>query len=229
LSKSLVSMVSTKVVNTLAMAWASPGEMTPPASAAVTAPIASAISAALLIGGSANSTARSRGKIRSRHSRIANGSPARAASTALRVSVSASLASSFWAAIVALLREPNRRPAGFPDCPLGNGRPRTRSDGFSATLSTIRTSLHWRQPRRHRDRLKCAMLIGQFYGRSFSKQRDDINPWRETGDQARLTYPTAFERPSWRSDSTMEEDRARHCKGGNHYDWICNAGQGKVG
>ncbi|HYZ40788.1 MAG TPA: hypothetical protein VE687_09195 [Stellaceae bacterium] len=57
---------------------ASPGVIWPPASAAVTAFIAAAMSAALSIGGNANLTVRSRhgGRRRSRQSRIAVGSPA---------------------------------------------------------------------------------------------------------------------------------------------------------
>jgi hypothetical protein len=100
-------------------------------------PIAPATSAALAIRGIVNLTARSRGRTRSTHSRNAVGSPSRASSTALRVNASASSASSIWAAIVALLREPSRLPPGLPDCPFANGRPRTRSARLSATSLAI--------------------------------------------------------------------------------------------
>jgi hypothetical protein len=39
-----------------------------------------------------------------------------------------------------LLQEPVRRPAGLPDRPLSNGRPRTRPGGFGETPSAIATS-----------------------------------------------------------------------------------------
>jgi hypothetical protein len=55
--------------------------------------------------------------MRSRHSRIAVGSPARASLTALRVNASDSPARNAAAASVALLREPVQRPAGLPDRP----------------------------------------------------------------------------------------------------------------
>src|SRR6202011_1828086 len=95
-----------------------------PANAEVTAFIAGAMSAALSIGGSWNLTVRSRhgAKMRSRQSRIAVGSPASASSTALRVKASDSPSSSAAATLVALLREPIRRPAGFPDRPFSNVR-----------------------------------------------------------------------------------------------------------
>ena len=66
-SKSLVSIARTKVSTTPAILPASPGVMSPPAIAEVTAFIAAAMSAALSIGGSANSTGRSRhrGRMRS--------------------------------------------------------------------------------------------------------------------------------------------------------------------
>jgi hypothetical protein len=88
----------TNVSTTAAIVPASPGVITPPASAEVTAFIAVAMSwafsprglsrGALSIGGNANLTVRSRqgGKMRSRQSRIAVGSPTRASSTTLRVS-----------------------------------------------------------------------------------------------------------------------------------------------
>jgi hypothetical protein len=61
-----------------------------------------------------------RGSTRSRHSFIANMSPASAASTALPVSLRASPSSRVTAASVAFFREPGRRPAGSPDCPGWN-------------------------------------------------------------------------------------------------------------
>ena len=117
-----------KVSTTAAIVAASPGVIAPSANAEVTAFIAAAISAALSIGGSANLTVRSRqaGRIRSRQSRIAVGSPTSASSTALRVKASDSPSSNAAAAMVVLLREPVRRPAGLPERPLSNGRPRTR-------------------------------------------------------------------------------------------------------
>jgi hypothetical protein len=68
--------------------------------------------------GSENLTGRSwhRGSTRSRHSFIANMSPASAASMTLRVNPGASPSSKVATASVALLREPRRRPAGLPDC-----------------------------------------------------------------------------------------------------------------
>src|SRR6202040_3973243 len=91
------------------------------------------------IGGSANFTARSRqaGRIRSRQSRNAVGSPSSASSTALRVKASAPPASRAAAASVVLLQEPTRRPAGLPDFPFSNGRPRTRPGGFGEAPSAI--------------------------------------------------------------------------------------------
>jgi hypothetical protein len=90
----------------------SPGVMAPSASAGVTAFIAAAISAGLSIVGSSNLTARSRhgGRMRSTQSRMAIGSSPSASSTTLRVKASDSPASSVAAAIVALLRQPGRRP-----------------------------------------------------------------------------------------------------------------------
>jgi len=41
------------------------------------------------------------------------------------------------AALVALLRQPARRPAGLPDRPFSNGRPRTRPGGFGERPSVI--------------------------------------------------------------------------------------------
>ena len=38
---------------------------------------------------------------------------------------------------VAQLRQPFLRPAGLPDCPLTNGRPRGRYCGFCGTISDI--------------------------------------------------------------------------------------------
>jgi hypothetical protein len=115
----------TGLANIAAILPASPGVMTPAASAAVTAFMARAMSAALSIGGSANLTERSRqgGRMRSIQSRIAVGSPASAISTARRVKPSASPSSSTAAASVFLLRAPAGRPAGWPDRPFANGRP----------------------------------------------------------------------------------------------------------
>jgi hypothetical protein len=59
-SNSLVSIARSKMSTTAAILPASPGAITPLASAEVTAFIAGAISAGLLIGGNADLTARSR-------------------------------------------------------------------------------------------------------------------------------------------------------------------------
>src|ERR1700730_16112465 len=77
-------------------------------------------SGAPLIGGRSNTVARSlsRGNTRSRQSRIAVISPALALSIAMRMMVSASLWKIASARIVALLREPGGRPAGFPLWPF---------------------------------------------------------------------------------------------------------------
>jgi hypothetical protein len=87
--------------------------------------------------GGENVTGRSwhRGSSRSRQSFIANMSPASAASTALRVNPRASPSSKVAAASVALFREPRRRPAGLPDCPGWNSRPRPRAGG--GTISSL--------------------------------------------------------------------------------------------
>src|SRR5262249_5026125 len=53
-------------------------------------------------------------------------SPASAASTALRVNRSASPSNKVAAANVAVFLEPRHRPAGLPDCPDWNSRPRRR-------------------------------------------------------------------------------------------------------
>src|SRR5271169_4254451 len=95
-------------------------------------------------------------------SRIAVGSPPSASSTALRVNASDSPASSAAAASVVLLQEPVRRPAGLPDRPLSNGRPRTRPGGFGETPSAIAISS---ADPRYGDAKDYAMLIRQFYGR----------------------------------------------------------------
>jgi hypothetical protein len=91
----------------------------------VTAFIAPAISAALSIGGGANFTVRSQhgGRIRSRQSRIAVGSPTRARSMALRVRASDSPSSSAAAAMDSLLRQPVRRPLGLLDWPFSKRPP----------------------------------------------------------------------------------------------------------
>ena len=73
------------------------------------------------------------------HSRSAVGSPVSASSTALRVRASDS-PSSNAAAMVALLREPVRRPAGWPERPFSNGRPRARRGGFGENPSAIAIS-----------------------------------------------------------------------------------------
>jgi hypothetical protein len=115
-----------------------PGVILPLASAAVTARIAAETSLTLSIGGKVNLTVRSRhgGKSRSMQSRMAVGSPASASSTALRVNASDSPASNAAAASVALLREPGRRPAGLPDRPFSNGRPRARPAVFVTAHQT---------------------------------------------------------------------------------------------
>src|SRR5260370_23996617 len=169
-SKSLVSIARTKVSPTAAMVAAWPGVIAPSASAEVTAFIAAAISAALSIGGNAKLTVRSRqaGRTRSMQSLIAVGSPPSASSTALRVKVSDSPASSAAAASVVLLREPVRPPAGLPDRPLSNGRPRTRPSRFGEAPSAIDTSYALRPTCTDplgRDAKDYAMLIRQFYGR----------------------------------------------------------------
>jgi hypothetical protein len=103
------------------------GVMPPRPTASATTFIAPRMSAALLIGGRESSTGRSRrgATVRSRQSRNAVGSPARASSTALRLSAVASPSSNSCAARVDRLIEPRGRPPGFPDCPFANGRPRS--------------------------------------------------------------------------------------------------------
>jgi hypothetical protein len=78
------------------------------------------------VGGKVNLTLRSRhgGRSHSMQSRMAVGSLASTSSTAFRVNAPDSSASNAAAASVALLREPGRRPAGLPDRPFSNGRPR---------------------------------------------------------------------------------------------------------
>jgi len=44
-----------------------------------------------------------------------------------------------------LLREPSRRPPGFPDRPFGNGRPRTCAAGATSASSLICTSVRWQR------------------------------------------------------------------------------------
>jgi hypothetical protein len=110
----------TGLANIAAILPAFPGVMTPAASAAVTAFMARAISAALSIGGSANLTARSRqgGRMRSIQSRIAVGSPASAISTARRVKPSASPSSSTAAASVLLVARAGRAAGRVARPPL---------------------------------------------------------------------------------------------------------------
>jgi len=69
---------------------------------------------------------------------------------AARVRASASPARSAAAASVALLREPGRRPAGLPDRPFSNGRPRTRAGSFVNSTSDmiirlVRPAAHFRR------------------------------------------------------------------------------------
>jgi hypothetical protein len=78
-----------------------------------------------------------RGSTRSRHSFIANMSPASAASTAPPVNPKASPSSKVAAASVALAREPRRRPAGLPDRPGWNSRLRPRAGGRGTISSLI--------------------------------------------------------------------------------------------
>ncbi len=122
---------------------ASPGVISPHASAVVTAFIArdtfcgdgSSISPlpTAASDGKEHLTGRSlhRGSTRSRHSFIANMSPASAAqgfyTPALRVNPRAS----------PLFREPRRRPAGLPDCPGWNSRLRPRAGGRGTISSLI--------------------------------------------------------------------------------------------
>jgi hypothetical protein len=89
--------------------------------------------------------------VRSRQSRNAVGSPARASSTALRLSAVASPSSNRCAARVDKLIEPRGRPPGFPDCPFA----KVDLDSFLLLLlfpaEKCRSSLHldpssWRQP-----------------------------------------------------------------------------------
>src|SRR6516165_2598441 len=133
------SIVRAKVSTTAAIVAASPGVISPRASAGVTACTAAEISATFSIGGKVKLTVRSRhrGRIRSVQSRIGVGSPSRASSTALRIRASDSPTSSAAAASVALLREPVRRPAGLPDRPFSNGRPRTRPGSFGNGTSDM--------------------------------------------------------------------------------------------
>ena len=119
-----------------ATAAASAGVIRPSATAARTALIALAASWALVIVGTANSISRSLrgGTSRSMHSRSAVVSPASASSTAFRVRASASPSSNDSAAIVERLREPRGRPAGLPDWPGRNGRPRCFGAVFSRSI-----------------------------------------------------------------------------------------------
>ncbi len=75
--------------------------------------------------------------VRSRQSRNAAGSPARASSTALLVNAAALPSSNNSAARVARLVEPRGRPPGLPDCPLANGRPRALPAVFAVFCSEI--------------------------------------------------------------------------------------------
>ena len=101
-------------------------------------------SAALSIGGKANLTMRSRqgGRMRSRQSRSAVGSPTSASSTALRVNASASPARN--AAEQRSSSCCGSRPGGRRDCPTGpsrTGRPRTRPGRLGVNPSVIGISL----------------------------------------------------------------------------------------
>src|SRR5271165_1061393 len=109
----------------------------------------------LSIGGSANLTVRSRhgGRIRSRHSRMAVGPPTSAKSIAFWVKASDPASSNAAAASVALFRDPARRPAGLPDRPFWNGRPRGSPGGFGKSPSAMCISLNQsaaRSTARHR-------------------------------------------------------------------------------
>jgi hypothetical protein len=118
---------------------ASPGVISPLTSAAVTACIAAEMSSVLSIGGEVNLTARSRhgGRIRSMQSRIAVGSPASASSTAMRVRAADSPREKRCGGECRLIAEPSRRPAGLPDRPFSNGRPRARPGSFCNTTSDM--------------------------------------------------------------------------------------------
>jgi hypothetical protein len=145
-----VPAVRTRVSYTPAIVAASPGVISPHASAVVTAFVArdtfcgdgSSISRlpTAASDGSENVTGRSwrRGSTRSRHSFIANMSPASAASTALHVNPKASPSSKVAAASIALFREPRRRPAGLPDRPSWSSRLRPRAgDGPISSLTEL--------------------------------------------------------------------------------------------
>src|SRR5947209_7164594 len=113
--------------------------MPPRPTASATTFIAPRMSAALLIGGRESSTERSRrgATVRSRQSRNAVGSPARASSTALRLSAVASPSSNSCAARVDRLIEPRGRPPGFPDRPFANRRPRTLLPAIAVSCREI--------------------------------------------------------------------------------------------
>jgi hypothetical protein len=113
------------------------------------------------------------------HSRNAVGSPTSASSTALRVKASASPASNAAAAIVVLLRQPIRRPTGFPDRPFSNGRPRTRPGGFGAIPSVIIISLgSTGGPFRSHPRPSYGVPIRQFYDRRPRNKHDHFSRGR---------------------------------------------------
>jgi hypothetical protein len=128
---------------------ASPGVISPQASAVVTAFIArdtlcgdgSSISPLPMTASDDSDNvpgrSRHRGSTCSRHIFIADMSPASAASTALRVNPRASPSSKVAAASGALFREPRRRPAGMPDRPGWKSRLRPRAGGRGKTWSLI--------------------------------------------------------------------------------------------
>jgi hypothetical protein len=115
------------------MASPSPGVMTPSASAAVTAFIAGAISAGLSIDGRTRLTARSRhgGKIPSRQSRIAVGSPASA-------QLDSPAGQGLGLALKAVPRRRSSRGCGSPaDDPLGRRIGRARTAGRAAAPAVL--------------------------------------------------------------------------------------------
>lgn len=128
LSKSLASIARRKLSIICDSANPSPGVMPPRPTASATALIAPRMSAALLIGGRDSSTERSRrgATVRSRQSRKAVGSPARASSTALRLSAVASPSSSSCAARVD--RSSSREAGWISGLPL---RKRSTSNPFN--------------------------------------------------------------------------------------------------
>ena len=132
------------IANSAPIVAASPGVITPPASAEVTAFIAAAMSWAFspraLSRGS--TLDRRQGELDRTFAALRQNAfdaqpqrcrvPDQRQLDGLAVKASASPASNAAAAIIVLLRQPTRRPRGLPDRPFSNGRPRTRPGAFGA-------------------------------------------------------------------------------------------------